>query len=191
MKLKGTRKTRETTVEVDLAAGGEPTVTIAWSHHGGLDEPIDEGMARHLYATLLRYAKLGGTLSSEGDLAHHVVEDAAITLGGLLGEASRARPVTRFADRTVAMDEALVQVVLDAGGRPFVASDLELFSDLWHHVVRSLAFEAKFTVHVRILAGADPHHVVEAALKALGMCLAAALAPADRLESTKGRPEEA
>ena len=189
MRLKGTRRTKETGIEIDLAPGGEPEVSISWAHHGGLDEPIDEGLATHFMHTLVRYMRLGGSLTATGDLAHHVIEDTAITLGGLLREASEAGAIVRFADRTVAMDEALVQVVLDAGGRPFCSSDVTAVSELWHHVIRSLAFEAKFTVHVLVHRGADPHHVVEATLKGLGLCLADALSPSDRLESTKGEPE--
>lgn len=190
MHLKGTRETRETTVTVDLTQdAGEPEVDLDWERHGGLDEAIDQGMAEHLYTTLLRYARLGGRLSCSGDLAHHVIEDTAILLGQLIGQAAQDGTIVRFADRTVAMDDALVQVVLDAGGRPFYAGDLDVLSPLWDHVLRTLAFEARFTVHVEARRGHDPHHVVEAALKALGMGLADALAPSDRVESTKGRVE--
>lgn len=190
MHLKGTRETKETTVTVDLAQdGSDPEVDLSWEHHGGLDEGIDEGMAEHLYTTLLRYSRLGGTLSCQGDLAHHVIEDTAILLGQELGQAAQDAAIVRFADRTVAMDDALVQVVLDAGDRPFYASDTKDISPLWDHVLRTLAFEARFTVHIEARRGHDPHHVIEAALKALGMGLNDALSPSDRLESTKGRVE--
>lgn len=189
MKLTGTRETKETTVSIDLSDDGtEPQVSIAWEDHGQLDEEVDEGMAEHLYHTLLRYARLGGTLQAEGDLAHHVIEDAAILLGELMGEHAAGNPVVRFADPTVAMDDALVQVVLDAGGRAFYEAELEEVSSLWDHVLRTLAMEAKFTLHVRPIRGHDPHHLIEAAVKATGMALHTALAPSDRLESTKGRP---
>ncbi len=190
MHLKGTRETQETSVTVDLTQdGSDPQVELSWEHHGGIDEAIDQGMAKHLYTTLLRYARLGGTLSCQGDLAHHVIEDTAILLGQQLGQAAADETIVRFADRTVAMDDALVQVVLDAGDRPFYASDLDELSPLWDHVLRTIAFEARFTLHVEARRGHDAHHVIEAALKALGMGLHDALAPSDRLESTKGRVE--
>ncbi len=190
MKLQHDRETRETTIRLDLATGTEPQVDIAWESHGGMDEGIEPAMATHLYHTLLAYARLGGTLEAGGDLAHHVVEDTGIALGTALGEHAANAPIVRFAQETIAMDEALVQVVLDAGGRPFYASDLAEASHLWDHALRSLAFEAKFTLHVRVLRGHDPHHIVEATLKATGRCLATALEPSDRLESTKGHVKE-
>ena len=187
MRLKGSRRSAETTAAVDLTTdSGEPKVTLSWDHHGGLEEPMDEGLATHLYVTLLRYARLGGTLEARGDLCHHVVEDVAILLGDLLGREAQGN-VRRFADRTLPMDDALVHVALDAGGRPYYVGQLEKVSPLWEHALRSLTMEAKFTLHVHVLAGTDPHHVLEAALKGVGLCLAEALAPSDRLESTKGR----
>lgn len=189
MKLTGTRETEETTVTIELTDdGSEPEVTLSWEHHGQLDEEVDQGMAEHLYHTLLRYARLGGTLEVQGDLAHHVIEDAAILLGELLGQHAASHPVVRFADPTVAMDDALVQVVLDAGGRAFYESELEEVSSLWDHVLRTLAMEAKFTLHILPIRGHDPHHLVEAAIKGTGMALHTALSESDRLESTKGKP---
>ncbi|MDX1610964.1 MAG: imidazoleglycerol-phosphate dehydratase [Candidatus Thermoplasmatota archaeon] len=189
MKLKGQRETKETTVKMELTTGPQDAeVEVAWEHHGKLDEEVDEGMARHLYHTLLRYARLQGSLSTTGDLAHHVIEDAAILLGQELGAFARGKTLTRFGDVTMAMDDALVQVVLDAGGRAYYESELEGVSPLWDHVMRTIASEAHFTVHVLPIRGHDPHHLVEAALKALGMALHEALAPSDRLESTKGQP---
>lgn len=192
MKLSAERQTKETTARVDLTdAGGEVHVDLAWDGHGGLDEPVDEPMAEHLFTTLIHYADLSGELSTKGDLAHHVVEDAAITLGTAIGRRVEGEAIQRFAEATVPMDEALVQVALDAGGRAFYdGGALADFSDLWNHVARTIAFESKSTLHVRVLRGADPHHVVEAALKALGLSLAKALQDAQDVRSTKGDVRE-
>lgn len=190
MKLTANRQTDETTVQVDLDAGSDAlTVDLHWEAHGGLDEALEEGMAEHLFTALVSYAGLGGRLEASGDLAHHVVEDAAITLGTALRDRVENDPIQRFAEATVPMDEALVQTVLDAGGRPYFEGDLEAFSPLFHHVARTLAFESRSTLHVRVLRGADAHHVVEATMKALGMCLAEALAEAESVRSTKGDVE--
>lgn len=188
MNLNATRSTQETDARVDLTdAGGAPTVELAWEAHGGLDEEVDEAMAEHLFGTLLHYAGLSGELEVTGDLAHHVVEDAAITLGTAIGRRVETEPLVRFAEATIPMDEALVQVVLDAGGRAFYdGGELAAFSDLWHHVARTIAFESSSTLHVRVLRGADRHHVVEAAMKALGTCLGEALQDAGTMQSTKG-----
>ena len=90
----------------------------------------------------------------------------------------------RYGERTVPMDDALVQVVLDIGGRPYYRGPLP--SPLYDHFLRSFADNARTTLHVRVLRGRDRHHVVEAAIKALGMALRDALAETGAVFSTKG-----
>jgi imidazoleglycerol-phosphate dehydratase len=193
--LAATRETDETTVTVDLLDAetakqretrAELDVTVDWDEHGGLDEDLDPGMAEHQLEALLYYADLVGDLEATGDLAHHVVEDAALTLGQAIRERVQGEPIQRFAEATRAMDDALVQVVLDAGDRPYADVDLDEHSPLFHHVCRTLAFEARCTLHVRVLRGFDDHHVVEATMKAMGTALGEALAPAEATRSTKG-----
>lgn len=188
MNLDATRSTEETTVTVDLSTSTDALdVTLEWDAHGGLEEPIEASMATHLYETLLDYANLGGTLDARGDLAHHVIEDAAITLGKALKKRARDEPIQRYADRAVPMDDALVHVALDAGGRPHYESDLHETSLVFDHVLRSVSMNAAATLHVRVLRGRDDHHVVEAAMKALGLALQEAFEPAKRVQSTKGQ----
>jgi imidazoleglycerol-phosphate dehydratase len=188
------RSTGETTVEVDLEAvpPGEErdplTVSVDWDEHGGLDEPVEPSGAAHLFETLLRYARLTGRLEATGDLAHHVVEDVGIALGTALAPLTEA-PIRRFADRAVPMDEALVHVALDLGGRPHVESDLADVSPMTDHVARSLAQNAEATLHVRVRREGMRHHVAEAAAKALGLSLRDAMQPSADVESTKGTVE--
>ena len=82
------------------------------------------------------------------------------------------------------MDDALVQVVLDIGGRPYYRGPLP--SRLYDHFLRSFADNAKATVHVRVLRGTDRHHIVEAAMKGLGFALREALVETGAVFSTKG-----
>ena len=82
------------------------------------------------------------------------------------------------------MDEALVQVTIDAGGRPFYQGPLP--SSLYEHWMRSFADNAKMTIHIRVLRGTDRHHIVEAAFKALGFAIRQALVETDAVFSTKG-----
>ncbi len=190
MKLDATRTTEETTIELRLETGpNPPSVTVAWDEHGGLEEPLDPGFVEHLLEALLAYAGLEGTLAAQGDLAHHVVEDAAITIGQALHEHLAQTPVKRYATRTVPMDDALVQTALDAGGRSHYESDLDEHSLVVDHVLRSIALNAQATLHVRVIRGRDDHHIVEAAMKSLGMALEHALQPAPRVRSTKGEVE--
>jgi len=166
------RETRETRVEVEVRSGsGQATVATT--------QPFLD----HMLVTLARYARLDLTLSARGDLKHHLVEDVAIALGTAVAPLA-SDSIARYGERTVPMDDALVHVALDLGGRPYYRGPLP--SLLYEHWMRSFADHARATVHVRVLRGRDRHHVVEAAFKALGFALNQALAPVDRESSTKG-----
>jgi imidazoleglycerol-phosphate dehydratase len=166
------RQTRETTVCVELTTSECETAistTIPF-----LD---------HMLLTLARYARLGLRVDARGDLPHHVCEDVAIALGAAIA-ACRLDTASRFGERTVAMDDALVQCVLDAGGRSYYQGPLP--SARYEHWMRSFAEHARATLHLRVLRGRDRHHIVEAAFKALGLALRQAMADADSPLGTKG-----
>jgi len=137
----------------------------------------------HMLTTLARTARLDLDVRAEGDLRHHVIEDVAIALGEAVAALAR-EPIARYGERTLPMDDALVHAALDAGGRAYYAGRLP--SSLYDHWMRSFATHARITLHVRVLAGRDRHHVVEAAFKALGFALGDALVPAGEIASTKG-----
>jgi len=122
-------------------------------------------------------------VEARGDLRHHLVEDVAIALGIALAVEVPSRAV-RYGWALVPMDDALVQVALDVGGRFWYEGPLP--SDLYDHFLRSLAENVKATLHVRVLRGRDEHHVVEAAMKAVGLSLRQALAEGEDVFSTKG-----
>jgi imidazoleglycerol-phosphate dehydratase len=82
------------------------------------------------------------------------------------------------------MDDALVQVALDAGGRAYYEGPIP--SGLYDHWMRSFAQNAGMTLHILVLRGTDRHHIVEAAFKALGLALRDALQEGDAVFSTKG-----
>jgi imidazoleglycerol-phosphate dehydratase len=166
------RTTSETTVRVEMAIGtGRSEIRTGLPF---LD---------HMMTVLARYAGLDLTVIATGDLRHHLIEDVALTVGEAL---RRVVPATcaRYGDRTVPMDEALVQAVLDAGGRPFYRGPLP--STLYDHWMRSFCDAAKVTLHLRVLRGRDRHHMVEAAFKALGFALRQALVDTGTVFSTKG-----
>ncbi|MEO5988924.1 MAG: imidazoleglycerol-phosphate dehydratase [Candidatus Eisenbacteria bacterium] len=167
-----TRKTRETDVRVTLTRG----VGVCQSSTG---QPFLD----HMLVTLSRHSGLDLEVQAKGDLKHHTIEDVAITLGEALGPLVRA-PIARYAHQVVAMDDALVAVTLDAGGRPFYQGPLP--SSLYDHFFRSLCDHARVTLHLDVRRGRNRHHVVEAAFKATGFALRQALAPAPDVFSTKG-----
>lgn len=166
------RQTRETQIRVTLARGtGTATVDTG--------EPFLD----HMLVTLARYAGLDLVVHARGDLRHHLIEDVAIAVGAAVA-AELPPTAARFGDRTLPMDEALVQAALDAGGRVFYRGPLP--SSLYDHWMRSFAEHAKATLHLRVLRGTDRHHIVEAAFKALGFALRDAFEETGVVFSTKG-----
>jgi imidazoleglycerol-phosphate dehydratase len=169
-----TRETRETRVQVGLRLGQPPSPPSIQTTDAFLD---------HMLITLARYAGIGLSVDAAGDLRHHLIEDVAITVGMALRRELPAA-CARYGSATVPMDEALVEAALDVGGRFFYEGPLP--SALYDHFFRSFAEHAGMTLHVRVLRGTDRHHVVEAAVKALGLALRQALQPEGGVFSTKG-----
>ena len=169
------RTTKETRIEVRVAKGS-----------GTADVQTDEPFLTHMVETLARYSGLDIRLRAEGDLRHHTVEDVGIALGTAL-----AREVPERAERygwaTVPMDDALVRAAVDVGGRAWYEGRLP--SRLWEHFLQSLAVNLGATLHVEVVRGRDRHHVVEAAVKAVGLALRQALREGDAVFSTKGSVE--
>ena len=126
------------------------------------------------------------------------MEDVGIVLGQALNKAAgEQKGICRYGQFLVPMDVALIQVVLDFSGRPFLAFDAELGQgrvgemdvEMVEEFLRALAVNAGLTLHVRMLAGKNRHHIVEAIFKALGRALAASLAIDPRVQgvpSSKG-----
>ncbi|MCA1982510.1 imidazoleglycerol-phosphate dehydratase HisB [Nocardioides nematodiphilus] len=192
------RKTSESTVIVEVNLDGT----------GQHDISTGVGFYDHMLTALARHALLDLTVRSEGDVhidAHHTVEDTAIVLGQALREALGDKKGTRrFGDATVPLDEALVQAVVDISGRPYCVhtgepegqqyvqlggSGVSYLGSLTQHVFESIAFHAHLALHVRVLAGREPHHIVETQFKAFARAFRDAIALDPRetgIPSTKG-----
>lgn len=170
------RDTSETSIDLSVAI--DPSADAARCSTG---EPFLD----HMLVTLARYAGLRLEVEARGDLRHHLVEDVAITLGLALRE-EIADECRRYGHAVVPMDDALVEAAVDVGGRPYYAGRLP--GTLYEHFLRSLAENARSTLHVRVLRGRDRHHVIEAAFKSTGLALREALsASSGGVFSTKGR----
>lgn len=171
------RATNETEITLGLAWGEAP------AGEGAPAIATGDAFLDHMLATLARYAGVTLRVAARGDLRHHLVEDTAITLGQAL---RRAWPAAcrRYGHAVVPMDDALVEAALDTGGRAGYAGRLP--SPLYEHFFRSLAENAGFTLHLVRRRGRDRHHVVEAAMKALGLALRQARAAEAEVFSTKG-----
>ena len=139
-----------------------------------------------------------GVVAKGNDLTGHFeawhvavrVSRAAATLSAVMSidardaDADQHFASARYGDRTIPMDDALVHVALDIGGRPWYEGPLP--SGLYDHWMRSFADNARATLHVRVIRGRDRHHIVEAAFKALGLALRDALVETGAVFSTKG-----
>ncbi|MBP8880764.1 MAG: imidazoleglycerol-phosphate dehydratase HisB [Dermatophilaceae bacterium] len=177
-----TRTTGESSVyvSVDLDGSGVSTVSTGVRFYD------------HMLASLARHSLIDLTVEATGDVdvdAHHTVEDVAIVLGDALREAfGDKRGIARYGDATVPLDEALVQAVVDVAGRPYCVHSGEpagqeyviiggaYVGSLTRHVFETLAHHAGVALHVRVLGGRDPHHIVEAQFKAVARALRAAVA---------------
>ncbi|WP_344341124.1 imidazoleglycerol-phosphate dehydratase HisB, partial [Streptomyces rhizosphaericus] len=185
-------------VEVDLDGSGRHDVRTG------------VGFYDHMLISFARHALVDLTVHSEGDThidAHHTVEDTAIVLGQALREAlGDKRGIRRFGDATVPLDEALVQAVVDVSGRPYCVHTGEpegqqyvslggggggvaYLGSLTQHVFETIAFHGHLALHVRVLAGREPHHLVETQFKAFARAFRDAVAIDPResgVPSTKG-----
>jgi imidazoleglycerol-phosphate dehydratase len=184
------RATRETDVTVTVDLDGSGSAGIA----------TGVGFYDHLLGSLAHHGLLDLEIRATGDLAvddHHTVEDVALVLGAAIAEALGDRAgIVRFGDATIPMDESVATAVLDIGGRPYAVVDLPfrgeraggLTLQLVEHALEAFARTAGATLHVRG-TGRNDHHLAEAAFKALGRALRAAVEADPRrrgIASTKG-----
>lgn len=167
------RTTKETQITVELGGVNEVRTPFPFLTHMVTSLGKHSGVGLRLAAT-----------SADG-LEHHLVEDVAIALGRALRALTEDRALARYGERLLPMDDALVAVALDVGGRPYYEGVLPL--PIYEHFLRSLAFEAQWTLHVEVRRGRDEHHVVEGAFKALALALKDALVPVPEVASTKGK----
>jgi histidinol-phosphate aminotransferase len=182
------RTTTETALRLTLALDGTGRSRVETSL----------GFLDHLLTLLAFHAGFDLDLAAAGDVdvdEHHTVEDVHAALGAALAEALGAREgVARYGSAVVPMDEARATAAVDLVRRPHAEVSLAFGGErvgapavtLLAHALERFAMEAGCTVHVES-AGADDHHVAEAAYKALGQALRHAVAPGDAgIRSTKG-----
>jgi imidazoleglycerol-phosphate dehydratase len=185
------RRTGETDVQLTLGLEG----TGSGTRETGV------GFLDHMLDLLARHGRLDLKVKVSGDLqtgAHHTAEDTAIVLGQALDRALGDRVgIVRYGSATVPMDEARASCAIDISGRPFTLFEGDLPAgstggfehELTEEFFRALANSAKLTLHLRIEAGSNAHHMIEAAFKAFARALRAAVAidPSESgVPSTKG-----
>ena len=185
------RTTKETDVEISLDIDGAGEANVG----SGI------GFFDHMLILFAKHGLFSLSVKAQGDLVidgHHTVEDIGIVLGQALAKATGDKAgIRRYGHVYVPMDEALVLVVVDFSGRPFLAFDAELGQgrigefdvELTEEFLRAVAVNAGLTLHVKVLAGKNRHHIVEAIFKALGRALSQSLERDPRVQgvpSSKG-----
>jgi imidazoleglycerol-phosphate dehydratase len=167
------RKTKETDISAKLNLDGTGTYII--------QTPFP--FLDHMLSGFTKHGLFDLTLSAKGDTEiddHHTVEDIGIVLGDTLAQAlGNKEGVWRFGYASVPLDEALAQVTVDLSGRPYLVYNvrlprrkIKLFDcDMIHHFFRSLSDRSRITLHINLLYGTDPHHILEAIFKGFGRAL--------------------
>ena len=186
------RETKESDVRVELTLDGTGRIEV------------DTGVPfyDHMLSQLGKHGGFDLLVRTKGDLevdAHHTVEDTAIALGQALRDALGDKAgIRRFGDALVPLDETLVQVAVDLSGRPYLVHEepdlVELIGSydttLTRHIWESFVASAQICLHVRVLAGRNAHHVVEAQFKGVARGLRDAVTLDGRvtgIPSTKGQ----
>ena len=200
------RQTSESKVRVSLDLDGTGRAQIS----------TGVGFFDHMLTAFARHSLIDLEVESAGDLhidAHHTVEDTAIVLGQAIRSALGDKSgIQRFGNALVPLDEALAQAVVDVSGRPYcvhtgeptgqeyvliggsqgvtgVAASIPYSGSLTRHIMETLAFHAQICLHLTVISGRDPHHIVESQFKALARALRDAIAfdpRSDDIPSTKG-----
>lgn len=186
------RKTRET----DLAL----TVNLDGQGIGKIQSGI--GFLDHMLELFSRHSGIDLTLSCKGDREvddHHSTEDIGIALGEAVRKAlGEKRGICRYGSLTLPMDEALILCALDISGRggfypelPFPSQKIGSFdTELVEEFMTAFAIHAGITLHIRLLAGRNSHHIAEGCFKALARALREGIKKDERFQdqipSTKG-----
>ncbi len=190
-KAKIHRKTTETDISVLLNLDGKGKYQVS----------TRVPFLNHMLELFSRHGFFDLTLEAKGDVEiddHHTVEDVGLALGLAFREAlGDKKGIRRFGEATVPLDEALVSCVVDLSGRPFLAYNLNIkqekvgnfATELIHDFLLAFTNQVGMNLHLNMTQGRNPHHIIEAAFKALARTLDSATQPDPRVKgvlSTKG-----
>jgi imidazoleglycerol-phosphate dehydratase len=186
-----TRKTKETDISVEINLDGE----------GAYENQTGIAFLDHMLDLLAKHALLDLRIKAKGDLEvdyHHTVEDVGLALGEALNAALGDRAgINRYGWSLVPMDEALCQVAIDLGGRPYLVYSLatkkrkirDFDVDLIEEFFRGFVTQGRMNLHIAHLYGNEPHHAIESVFKGVAKALLAAVTRNPRVKgipSSKG-----
>jgi len=182
------RKTKETDIKLSLNIKGSQKISI----NTGI------GFLDHMLEQLASHARWDLSIEVSGDLEiddHHSVEDIAICLGDALQQSWRKLDsMTRYGQRLLPMDEALILCAVDLSGRGIYVGELdftreklgELSTEMFEHFFNTFATSAAMTLHIKPQYFRNNHHLAEGSFKAVAYALREALAPMVGENTTKG-----
>ena len=185
------RKTLETDIQLKLNLDGTGRSKIS----------TGIGFLDHILTLFTKHGILDLDIDAVGDLnidGHHTVEDIGIVLGIAIKDALKdKKSIKRYGTSFLPMDEALVMVVVDLSGRPFLVFDAnfknakvgDLDTELICEFFRAVSFNAAINLHIKIFYGDNTHHIIEAIFKAFGRAINEASTIDPKIEgilSTKG-----
>ena len=152
----------------------------------------------HMLHAMAFHGGFAFELTANGDVAvdpHHLVEDVGIVFGTALARiVEQFGPIARYGHALIPMDDALSEVAIDVGNRPYLVYTAEypqaycgtFAVELLREFFLGLAANAAVNLHLHARYGENTHHMCEALMKALGRCVSMAYRPYDRIRSTKG-----
>ncbi len=185
------RQTKETDIQITIGLDGT----------GGHQVDTPFPFLSHMLSSFSKHGFFDLVVKASGDTDiddHHTVEDIGIVLGeAILKSVGEKQGIRRFGYALIPLDEALAQVAVDLSGRPYLVYNVpmprkkikEFDPDLMEHFFRSLTDHSRMTLHVNLLHGKDPHHILEAIFKGFGRALDMAVQIDPRqtgVASTKG-----
>ena len=185
------RKTSETDIKIRLCLDGS----------GQCSANTGIGFFDHMLNSFARHGLFDLTVDVHGDLevdSHHTIEDTGIVLGEAIKKAlGNKKGIKRFEYFILPMDESLVLASLDLSGRPFLNYQIPLTvervgtmdTEMVREFFYAVSYSCGMNLHLKLLDGLNNHHIIEAAFKAFGKALDAAVSYDDRITdvlSTKG-----
>ena len=186
------RKTGETEIRVELVLDGT----------GKYEIDTGVGFLDHMLELFARHGRFNLQVTCKGDTwvdDHHSTEDIGIALGQAFEQAlGDKKGITRYGSMLLPMDESLIESAVDISGRGMLVYGLDIptekvgtfDTELVEDFFQAFAQNAKFTLHIRQLAGRNSHHIIEGAFKSVARSLRAAVKidpdTAGEIPSTKG-----
>lgn len=185
------RKTKETEILASVELDGS----------GKAD--IETGMPffNHMLDSFSRHGLFDIELQARGDLEvdyHHTVEDVGLALGEAFKKAlGDKQGIRRFGEASCPLDETLAKVVIDLSGRPYLSYNVKIRpgrvgsfdTDLPHEFYAAFTNQLGMNLHIDVIRGENPHHIIEACFKAFARAMDMATCFDERISgvlSTKG-----